>query len=426
MMPMMLAEWRTKMRWPQIGLFLLSLLSLLAIPPTAQALEVVFCVPFCLGVGADTQTLIVRGPDVPSVVSGVITNKVSIAQTYKGFTISATVTSQQSATLQKITFNPTAITANADSRCNTSATNPCTIEVIATSNDKDFPTLKPTGGYPAGVFMAGYFTGTEPAHTSPPDPNGDTISMTGEASGLSAANLPLNSDVINATPGSGTGDILVSLPSSCTGKPTCNFTATTALRSFNTQIQETVQQACDPGQTTCRTRLRTTVRVNIKTPGNKVTLPAGTVTVDPPPPGAPPRNQTALLIAETQPPFGTLDVRNLAVASRAFALTAKITLDPGSRINPVGEEVYLRVGYFAMTIPAGKFKQQGNFFTFIGKVDNLNVAAVFERDRNNPAIWGFGAGVEGIRLTGLPLPRVPVDIAVGSDKGSDLVTPTFF
>src|SRR5882762_6256346 len=73
MMPMMLAEWRTKMRWPKIGLFLLSLLSLLAIPPSAQALEVVFCVPFCLGVGADTQTLILRGPDVPSVVSGVIT-----------------------------------------------------------------------------------------------------------------------------------------------------------------------------------------------------------------------------------------------------------------------------------------------------------------------------------------------------------------
>ena len=99
---------------------------------------------------------------------------------------------QQSGTLQKITFNPTAITANATTDCNTSATNPCRLEIIATSHVADFPTAKPTGGYPAGVFMAGFFTGTQPSTgTNYPSPGpqslGDSISMTAQASGLKAA-----------------------------------------------------------------------------------------------------------------------------------------------------------------------------------------------------------------------------------------------
>ena len=44
---------RTKIRWPKIGLFLLTLLFLSAIPLTAEALEVKFCVPSCAGTGAD-------------------------------------------------------------------------------------------------------------------------------------------------------------------------------------------------------------------------------------------------------------------------------------------------------------------------------------------------------------------------------------
>ena len=51
----------------------------------------------------------------------------------KGFTISGTVTSLQSGTLQKITFNPTAIATTATAGCNTTATNPCRIEITATS-----------------------------------------------------------------------------------------------------------------------------------------------------------------------------------------------------------------------------------------------------------------------------------------------------
>ena len=160
----------------------------------------------------------IRGPGTPSTVSGVTTTRVNISSftLQSRFTISGTVTSQQSGTLQKITFNPTAITAIAGSGCNTTATNPCRLEIIATSHWNDFPAAKTTTGYPAGVFLAGFFTGTEPAHASPPNANGDTVSLTGEASGLkaSAGNSPtiivdsdaINKVVINATPGTSSGD----------------------------------------------------------------------------------------------------------------------------------------------------------------------------------------------------------------------------
>ena len=137
---------------------------------------------FALEPGSDGSP-VTRGPGTPSTVSGVTTTRVAIASFVKGpFTISGTVTSQQSGTLQKITFSPTTITANANAGCNTTATNPCRIEVIGTSHWSDFPLAKTTNvGYPAGVYMAGSFTGTQAA-----SPNGDTISMTAEASGLKA------------------------------------------------------------------------------------------------------------------------------------------------------------------------------------------------------------------------------------------------
>jgi len=425
MLPMMFTERRTKMRWPKIGLFLLALLFLPAIPLTVEALEVRFCVPDC----ATDLTPQIRGPGTPSTVSNVTTTTVTIASfIYKGFTISGRAVSQQSGTLQKITFNPTAITANTTSLCNTLATNPCRLEIIATSAAADFPALKPTGGYPAGLFMAGFFTGTEPAHTSPPNPNGDTVSMTGDSSGLSSDSATaINSDVINATPGAGTGDTLVSLPSSCTGSPACKFIATSALKSFNTQISETVQQRCQGTATTCRTRLRARVSINIKRAGNRLNLPAGAVTVDSEAAGT---NTVDLLIAETLPPFENLNVNALRVFGniKTFELDGGFTLDTGSGIDPANEEVYLKVGQFGMTIPPGKFKRflEGKLFAFIGNVDGLNVAATFKRG-TNPLKWTFAVGVVGVNLTGLlpPAAQVPVDLAVGSDTGSDLVMACF-
>jgi hypothetical protein len=347
------------------------------------------------------------------------------------------VTAQQSGTLQKITFNPTTITAGTG--CNTTASNPCKIEIIATSHWNDFPAAKPTVGYPAGVFLAGFFTGTEPTHASPPNPNGDTVSLTGEASGLkaSAGGSPtiivetdaLNKDVINATPGTSTGDTAVSLPWSCTGQAACKFTATAALKSFNTQGQQTVQQKCETSQATCRTRLRTKVNVEIKTAGNRVNLPGGQVTVDSEEAVAQGTTAAELLIKETLPPFENLNVNALRVFSKikTFELDARFTLDDGNGIAPDQEETYLRLGSFGMTIPPAKFKRllQGRLFSFIGKLDGRDIAATFARG-SDPSRWNFIIIVNGTDVAPLlPAGQVSVDFAVGSDTGSDLVTACF-
>lgn len=422
---------QAKIRWPKIRQFLLILLFLSAIPLTAEALQVQFCKPDCATATATNRvTKSETGTPVQNPTNVFTTTLALTGVSVGGFTVAGTspkVVAVQSGTLQKITFSTMMIKAPT-SGCTTLA--PCSIEIIATSDPNDFPTRKPTGGYPSGVFLAGFFTGLQGAL-----PNGDTISMTAEASGLSEAGAPLNSDVINATPGAGSGDTRVSLPSSCTGSPTCKFTATTALKSFNSQITETVQQKCDAGLLNCRTRLKTTLRISFKTNSNSVSLPAGLVTVDPPPPGQPnpeQPNPITQLIAETLPPFENLNVEYLRVSrnNTNFRLKATFTLDAGNSIDPAGEEVYLRIGSsFAITIPVGKFRRlsQGRRFSFVGTVDGLDVDASFERG-SNPALWQFIVGVSRVKLTGLPEPpnQVSVDLAVGSDTGSDLVTASIF
>ena len=435
------------MRGHKIGLFVLTFLSLSAIPLSAEALLIQFCVPSCDGPNADpdkftpglNQVQSDPATQTTTDANGVTTTSVSIATfVYKQFTITGTVTSQQSATLQKISFNPTTVTANTGSGC--TAANPCRIEVVATSDQNDFPTEKPAGGYPAGVFMLGSFSGTQAAG------NGDTISMTGEASGLrlipsDIANTPpiaepVSTDVINTKPGTDPGNTGASLPSSCSGNPTCKFMATSLKRAFSTQITETVQQRCDASATSCLTRLRTRLNVEIKTSGNSVSLPTDVVTTNPDPrpeaqiPPEQKKNTTERLAFEMSPPFSSVDVGQLAVGRNDFVLTAKLKLGAGNTINPAAEEVYVRVGPFSMTIPPGKFKDllQGKLFIFVGKVDGRDVAATFARDRADPSLWTFVAGVHNVQLTGLPHPplQVAVEIGVGADTGSDLVTARFF
>ena len=162
----------------KISWHLLGLLSLSARPLSAHALQVEFCVPDCSvgnprfsAVSLSTQTVI----DAAGVVTTTMPlGTFTIVNGARSFTVTATVTSQQSGTLQKIAFSPTTITVNAGSGC--SVTSPCLLEITATSEPCDFPIEKPIGGYPAGVFMMGSFTGVQPLN------NGDTISMTGEAS----------------------------------------------------------------------------------------------------------------------------------------------------------------------------------------------------------------------------------------------------
>jgi hypothetical protein len=451
MISMMIANWRTKMQIkmkPKTGLFLLTLLFLSTIPLTAEALEVKICVPNCV---ADLSPAIF-GPGAPSTVSGVTTTPVTIPSTaipnpIKGFTIVAKVTAQQSGTLQKIVFNPTTLTA--PSGCTVTA--PCPIQIIATSETSsacvpgtdqpgcDFPVRKPTGGYPAGVFMAGAFTGTMATGTG----NGDTISMTAEASGLSDATpgLAINSDVINATPGAGTGDAVVSLPSGCTGTATCKFTATSLVKSFNSQITETVQQQCDAGLTNCLTRLKTRVDISFKntsaTNVHKVTLPAGHVHVNPKTPENP-NNPIDVLVENTYRTFASINWDRLFVHNKEFTLNGRFTLDDNSPGLREDEEVHLLINNldktlnFELIMPSLKIALGGAQFTFtgnavghVGGADDvtLSVAAQFKRDDINPKKWTFDATIKGINLkqkvsTTLPGNSVLLRL-VGGDGGGD-------
>jgi hypothetical protein len=250
------------MRWPKTCSFLLIFLPL--VPFSARALEVKFCVPSCAAEGA---TIVTVGPGTRWTEYGVHFTKVEIGLVISGFTITATVTGEQSGTMQNIIFNPTTIATSTTSACNTTATNPCRLEIIATSEPLDFPYRMPPGAYPRGVFMSGIFTNTQL-----PEPDGDTISMTGEHSGLSANNVPLGNAIINGIPGTGVDDTPVSLPSSCAGSPTCKFMASEAYFGFYDTIEETVQHICDVGASECLGRCRRTVNVEIKQSGNVLDL----------------------------------------------------------------------------------------------------------------------------------------------------------
>jgi hypothetical protein len=410
-------------------------------PLSAGALEIKFCIPNCTVNETEPPPAIVTlGPGTPVLdANGVWTNAIPIASFVHtngatSFTINATVTSQQAASLQKITFNPTVITANLGSPCSVLA--PCRMEVVATSDHNDFPVEKPIGGYPAGVFMMGAFTGPQGI-----SPTGDTIAMTGEASGLRLitegdniiGSQPVSADVINATPGTGPANIGVSLPSSCTGNPGCKFIATALRKAFSTQITETIQQICDGTATSCRTRLVTRLNIEIKTAGNRVSLPLDHITTNEVPgeePGDPPLNNPTLeLVSGIAAPFGDMEVNSLTVGVNGFSLTATVRLDATSTLDPTTNEVFFRVGDFSMTILPGFYRTQqlGRVYHFAGRIDGRDVNTTFTRDRVDPSVWKFAIGVQGVSLTGVPRPplETPVEIGIGGRTGTDLVTADF-
>jgi hypothetical protein len=410
--------------------FILAALAVLsAVPLSANALQIRFCTPVCEGVGADPAPSVFNGGTPVTDANGVTTNSAVIAAVHTNgatsFTITATVTSQQSASLQKITFNPTSITVNAGSPCST--LNPCRLEVVATSDQLDFPAAKPTGGYPAGAYMVGSFTGPQAAA-----PNGDTISATSEASGIRLVSADvieaISTDVVNATPGTGPANVGTSLPSSCTGTAGCKFVASALRKAFATQINETVQQQCDVEQATCLTRLRTRLNIELKTPGNRVTLPYDWATANNDPQN-PAVNPTEVLLASTLASAGAFEVNSLTVGPNHFMMKATLGLGADATIDPVTEEVYARVGTFSLTILPGSFKrlQDGRVFSFNGKIEDRQVNATFARDRRNPALWEVVLAVHGVEVTGLPRPplQVPVEIGVGGDAGRDVATARF-
>src|SRR5207302_6415210 len=121
---------------------------------------------------------------------------------------------------------------------------------------------------------------------------------------------------------------------------------------------------CGNGQTECLTQLVTQVNIELKAPGNKVSLPIDQVTtnVDPKNPDI---NPTVLLGQSVAPQFGGVDVNQLAVFANDFALTASLKLASGDTIDPSTEEVFLRVGDFSKTILPRSFKRllQGKLFS---------------------------------------------------------------
>jgi hypothetical protein len=408
------------MRWSKTALSLLVFIFAPLAPFSAHALEVKFCVPSCPPEGEPIPigTIVMTAPtDFGAArpresANNITTTVIDLFSEIVGpFTITATVTADQSSTIQQIIFNPTTIATDSfTSGCTSDATNPCRLQIIATASQTagDFPDSRPAGGYPAGVFQAGIFSGTQ-------DPNGgDTISMTGATRSLSENG---SRAVINATPGTGLGDRAVSLPSACTGEEGCRFLASDVNFAFYDTIEETVQHACDTADL-CGTEMVTTLNIEIKTAGNILDLPAGTKKA----------TTAAALVTSQGSSLHPFNVAKLAVGSNSFALIGNFTLGGDVAIfDPVGEETYLRVARFGMAILKGRFQRHGGgLFTFIGKVKDLDVAASFVRDFKNPKKWWFAFGVHGVQLTGLnEVLETDVDLAVGKNKGSDGVTPTF-
>jgi hypothetical protein len=416
------------MRLPNNALLVLTLLLASLVPLRSQALTIQVCSPSC---DVDTTPMPVLSASTQTStdpVTGITTTVVPFAFPFKQFTIDATVASEQSGTLQRITFDPTSITANVGSGCSVLA--PCQIEIIATSDACDFPTPKPVGGYPAGAFMSGVFFGSQPA-----SPDGDSLSVTGEAGGVSSnpdilcgTTAPISTDIINLVPGTGPANTGRSLPSECSGDLNCKFIATDLSSGFYSQLTKTVQQVCID-QTSCLTRLRTRLNVAIKTEGNAVLLPLSYATANPDP-ANPGINPTVQLLGQGIPALAGLKVGILGVGPDSFALTAKLQVDPQQNIDPSAQEVFLRVGNVPVVIPAGRFTKllQGRLFIFFGKLNGQEVAAAFQRSTATSPTWLFAAGVDDVQVTGLTRPplQVPVEIAVGRTAARGLVTATFF
>jgi hypothetical protein len=415
---------------PNKALLVLTLLFASLLPLPSQALSIMVCSPSCTGPGADpSPTLLGPGQATTDPVTGITTTVVTIAGLpFKQFTIDATIASEQSGTLQRITFNPTTITANVGSACSVLA--PCQLEIMATSDACDFPTPKPVGGYPAGAFMSGVFFGNQPA-----SPDGDSISVTGEAGGVNriagtacGTTDPSSTDIINLVPGTGPANTGTSLPSECSGNLSCKFIATALSSGFYSQLTKTVQQVCID-QTSCLTRLRTRLNVAIKTEGNSVLLPLAYATANPDP-ANPGINPTVQLLGQGIPAFAGLNVGKLGVGPDSFALTAQLQVDPQQNIDPSAQEVFLRVGNVSVVIPAGRFTKllQGTLFTFFGTLNGQLVAAAFQRSSATSPTWLFAAAVDDVLVTGLARPplQVPVELVVGRTAARGLVTATFF
>ena len=118
-------------------------------------------------------------------------------------------------------------------------------------------------------------------------------------------------------------------------------------------------------------------------------------------------------------PFAT-SFAKLEISARAFDLNESFTLGPNSNgIDPVTQDVTLKIGTFSVTIPAGSFHQNPNGrFAFEGAINGMSLEAQIVPLGNKSSHSRQRAGVN---LIGLKNP-VTVVLNIGIDSGNTAVT----
>jgi 6-phosphogluconolactonase len=111
----------------------------------------------------------------------------------------------------------------------------------------------------------------------------------------------------------------------------------------------------------------------------------------------------------------------LEIAKQGFDLNESFTLGTNSSgINPVTENVTLKIGTYSVTIPAGSLKKNPNGrFAFEGVINGVSLQVQIVPLGNN--IFTFKAEGTGVDLTGLTNP-VTVVLTIGIDSGTTTTT----
>lgn len=111
-----------------------------------------------------------------------------------------------------------------------------------------------------------------------------------------------------------------------------------------------------------------------------------------------------------------LVLKNGAPSSDQCLLGGRLRLSEGSDgLLPLMEEVTLRVGSFAATIPAGSFSVAGSEYSWHGNLDGAVVGVIFEEEAADT--YTFAIAVGSIELGGLSDPMT-VRLNIGDDGGA--------
>ena len=111
-----------------------------------------------------------------------------------------------------------------------------------------------------------------------------------------------------------------------------------------------------------------------------------------------------------------------------FKVSAKFNLGKDSDgIDPLTENVTLKMGNFAITIPAGKFEQFGSEYRFEGIINKINLKAEIHTANGQSKMWGHGHDdfdylfklrAKNTNLSGLSVVLPPnLQLTIGDDTG---------